>query len=479
LLIDERALSRERAQNSYLDDLRSSLRDGLEDAQGVSDSLPPRGKGKASAVQESPLPRKANETTRRHSLYAGITSENGRYPPVARLAPNVDNNPMPPRTAPQNVIAWDAAVDPGLVPLIVESDRPGDARELASLEAKYAERHAFAARLRRQRPEELPREAPERRTEPPPPRMQLKKSVSSFFHRNSEIVIPPSDPVLVTRFTIERALPNEQSSNSRMVVPPPNMNPPYPVSKTKSRAKNDDPELARDLQRILEQEERERQQEDDDLNLALALSLTMENKQPVSPVNDAAFVSLTSAAPLAAPAKRRRSLALRAEESTPTFRSIYDEDEMPFMNWPRRRVSPTENQEAVTYRVEESRSTSNPFRERANEALLRASEASILEQQQLDADRDLALRLMAEETELEAANSSLIESLGQQQVFDCVMCMETNPMDDVAIVDGCNHRFCRDCLRQYLTTKLSEANFPIPCPTCSANKDRASPGGSP
>jgi hypothetical protein len=259
------------------------------------------------------------------------------------------------------------------------------------------------------------------------------------------------------------------------------MNPPYPASKTNSRAKNDDPELARDLQRILEQEELERQQEDDDLSLALALSLTMENKQPASPVNDAAFVSLTSVAPLAAPAKRRRSLALPAEESTSTFRSIYDEDDMPFMNWPRRRVPSTENQEAeaVTYRAEESRSIRNPFRERANEALLRASEALILEQQQLDADRDLALRLMAEETELEVANSRLIESLGQQEVFDCVMCMETNPMDDVAIVDGCRHRFCRDCLRQYLTTKLSEANFPIPCPTCSANNDRASPGGSP
>lgn len=265
-----------------------------------------------------------------------------------------------------------------------------------------------------------------------------------------------------------------------MVVPPPDINPPRPSPRNNTRTRNDnDPELAQILRQI-EQDERRRQQEEEDLGLALALSLQMDETSLASPVNDDAFVSLMPATSPPRPVNRRRPPA-RIEE--PTFHSIYDEDETPFANPRHHRTASPEIQEEIMYQVEEPRPTYHPDRRRSDEPydsgpLLRAVEECMLEEQRMDADREFALRLQEEEAELETANARFIDSFGQQEVFDCVMCMETNPMDDVAVVDGCNHRFCRDCLRQYLTTKLSEANFPIPCPTCSANKNQENPGGS-
>jgi hypothetical protein len=107
-----------------------------------------------------------------------------------------------PLTTPPRDVAWDATVDPDLVPLIVESDRPEDARKLASLEAKYAKRHAIAgsSRLRRQRLGETSEEVPESRPESAP--RKLKKSISSLFHGNSKNRPPcHADPVLVTCFS--------------------------------------------------------------------------------------------------------------------------------------------------------------------------------------------------------------------------------------------------------------------------------------
>jgi hypothetical protein len=287
----------------------------------------------------------------------------------------------------------------------------------------------------------------------------------------------------------EELIPEQTSSNawsSRSRISPPEMDPPYPRSRNIAHPRNDDPELEQLLQqmRVLCEQEREHQQEEEQqLSLALALSLQMEDNcnSLISLVDDDAFVSLPSATPLPRPPQRRRPPPPPVEG--PVFRSIYDEDELPFVSQPRRRAPSTGTREVITHWGEEPGSTYQADRHRFHDAdndgpSLRVSEGWVIEDQQLDADLELALRIQAEEAEFEAANALFIESLGQQEVFDCVMCMEKNPVDDVAIVDGCGHRFCRNCLRQYLTTKLSEANFPIPCPTCSADKNQENPGGS-
>ncbi|KAH9167937.1 hypothetical protein EDB89DRAFT_1644128 [Lactarius sanguifluus] len=50
--------------------------------------------------------------------------------------------------------------------------------------------------------------------------------------------------------------------------------------------------------------------------------------------------------------------------------------------------------------------------------------------------------------------------------------MEKMPEDSVARLDPCEHAFCRECMRGYVSTRLEERRFPILCPTCTAGKGK-------
>ena len=63
-----------------------------------------------------------------------------------------------------------------------------------------------------------------------------------------------------------------------------------------------------------------------------------------------------------------------------------------------------------------------------------------------------------------------------QQLFMCGICLEEMPDDLIARPDRCGHTFCRDCLREHVTTRLKERRFPILCPTCTAATARNSKG---
>ncbi|CEL53122.1 putative E3 ubiquitin-protein ligase RNF217 OS=Mus musculus GN=Rnf217 PE=3 SV=2 [Rhizoctonia solani AG-1 IB] len=54
--------------------------------------------------------------------------------------------------------------------------------------------------------------------------------------------------------------------------------------------------------------------------------------------------------------------------------------------------------------------------------------------------------------------------------FHCDICQDTEPEVDVAIVEGCGHRFGRDCLKGFVSSKLADGKFPIVCPTCAAGE---------
>ncbi|KAL5633659.1 hypothetical protein ACGC1H_003963 [Rhizoctonia solani] len=54
--------------------------------------------------------------------------------------------------------------------------------------------------------------------------------------------------------------------------------------------------------------------------------------------------------------------------------------------------------------------------------------------------------------------------------FHCDICQDTEPEVDVAIVEGCGHRFGRDCLKGFVSSKLSDGKFPIVCPTCATGE---------
>ena len=56
-------------------------------------------------------------------------------------------------------------------------------------------------------------------------------------------------------------------------------------------------------------------------------------------------------------------------------------------------------------------------------------------------------------------------------VFGCGICLEEGAEEDFPRIDGCEHPFCRACLRSYITSQLKERRYPMLCPTCMANMD--------
>lgn len=63
-------------------------------------------------------------------------------------------------------------------------------------------------------------------------------------------------------------------------------------------------------------------------------------------------------------------------------------------------------------------------------------------------------------------------------VFRCAICLDNHAEDSIACVDGCNHPFCRECLRDYTKSKVAERRFPILCPVCITETDKRDPGGN-
>ncbi|KAG8691762.1 hypothetical protein FRC11_010633 [Ceratobasidium sp. 423] len=89
----------------------------------------------------------------------------------------------------------------------------------------------------------------------------------------------------------------------------------------------------------------------------------------------------------------------------------------------------------------------------------------------LSEDALLALKM---QEEFDAEDQLLTELAGEEpehNTFDCGICFETFHMGALAPMEGCDHKYCRECMRNYIKSKLASRNFPIVCPTCHASKD--------
>ncbi|KAJ7120032.1 hypothetical protein C8R44DRAFT_831784 [Mycena epipterygia] len=75
-------------------------------------------------------------------------------------------------------------------------------------------------------------------------------------------------------------------------------------------------------------------------------------------------------------------------------------------------------------------------------------------------------RLRAQQATLQAQS---------QAAFKCIACDEDCPEDDIAPISGCSHKFCRDCLRNYVISKLKDKVHPTFCPVCAAATERVEP----
>ncbi|KAJ7696452.1 hypothetical protein B0H17DRAFT_398903 [Mycena rosella] len=105
-------------------------------------------------------------------------------------------------------------------------------------------------------------------------------------------------------------------------------------------------------------------------------------------------------------------------------------------------------------------------------------------QLQMDWDqkhREDALKAQAKQREFEEENTRLIAERAAlqkeaQPVFDCGVCFEKYPEDYVARVADCKHGFCRDCMKGYVISKLTDKLYPIFCPMCVTDSTRVEPG---
>jgi hypothetical protein len=61
-------------------------------------------------------------------------------------------------------------------------------------------------------------------------------------------------------------------------------------------------------------------------------------------------------------------------------------------------------------------------------------------------------------------------------MFECGICLSEETEYMVFRFEPCGHRFCRDCVRRYVKSKIKEHRFPIACPTCTTSKDVSQPG---
>ncbi|KAJ6511934.1 hypothetical protein C8R47DRAFT_963668 [Mycena vitilis] len=96
-------------------------------------------------------------------------------------------------------------------------------------------------------------------------------------------------------------------------------------------------------------------------------------------------------------------------------------------------------------------------------------------------DAPAELRAHAKQREFEEEDARLFaERMALQQlaqpVFECGVCFDKHPEDDVARVAECGHRFCRDCMTGYVVSKLQDKLYPIFCPMCLTDSERAEPG---
>ena len=97
----------------------------------------------------------------------------------------------------------------------------------------------------------------------------------------------------------------------------------------------------------------------------------------------------------------------------------------------------------------------------------------------VDVSNDLAFALQQQQLYDEESHALERERkiLSMHYTFKCNICLEDQPQEDVAQVDGCGHLFCRDCIRGYISSQLSDHLYPIMCPLCSTEKSKKQPSG--
>lgn len=65
----------------------------------------------------------------------------------------------------------------------------------------------------------------------------------------------------------------------------------------------------------------------------------------------------------------------------------------------------------------------------------------------------------------------------EEACFECVICFEDVPEEEGSRLLPCGHEFCRDCLAEYVCSKIEDRKFPVFCPLCMTEHGNANPSG--
>jgi hypothetical protein len=84
----------------------------------------------------------------------------------------------------------------------------------------------------------------------------------------------------------------------------------------------------------------------------------------------------------------------------------------------------------------------------------------------LQAEQEHEMRgIAAEMGQREAALRAALQLEADQRTYGCVICLGESTIDEVYIVDECNHRFCRGCILGHIKSSIqSTTNATVTCP---------------
>ncbi len=82
----------------------------------------------------------------------------------------------------------------------------------------------------------------------------------------------------------------------------------------------------------------------------------------------------------------------------------------------------------------------------------------------------LARQFEEEEERIRREHEELMSNV--QKIFECSVCMDEHPEEDLACVEMCGHKFGRECLRDFIISKIDQRSYPIVCPVCIAEQNR-------
>ncbi|EJD53500.1 hypothetical protein AURDEDRAFT_110336 [Auricularia subglabra TFB-10046 SS5] len=86
-----------------------------------------------------------------------------------------------------------------------------------------------------------------------------------------------------------------------------------------------------------------------------------------------------------------------------------------------------------------------------------------------------AVRSWLEDQTTSPADARQSSEVADNSPFDCGICLETCPYDEVCYMQACKHKLCRECMRGHIVSSLEQRKYPIVCAICATDRNIREP----